>query len=249
MRSTAGILPRVACGRGRKARGVVTTGQYARRLDRVKIDDMAAIEQTKRQRTVRRGLWLTWATLAYNAIEAILSIGSGVIVGSVALVGFGIESTVELASSAVGLWRLRADLDPVSRKLSERQALFVIGYCFLALAVYIAYEAATSLVRRNAPDPSIVGMLVALCSLIVMPLLANAKRHVALDLESPALVAEAKQTQICGYLSAVLLAGVGLNAILGWWWADSVAALVMVPLIAFEGMQALRGRSVCCDCV
>jgi divalent metal cation (Fe/Co/Zn/Cd) transporter len=190
---------------------------------------------------------LTWATLLYNSLEAFLSIGAGLLAGSVALVGFGVDSVIELTASVAGLWRLHADVDPLARARIERHTVRLIGFCFLALAVYVAYDALRALIGRRAPEESLIGIVVATASLAVMPLLARAKRRVAFRLASGALAAEAKQTQICAYLSAILLAGLALNATLGWWWADPIAGLVMVPLIAWEGGQAVRGRTVCCD--
>ena len=190
---------------------------------------------------------MTWATLLYNSLEAFLSIGAGLLAGSVALVGFGVDSVIELTASVAGLWRLHADVDPLARARIERHTVRLIGFCFLALAVYVAYDALHALIGRRAPEESLIGIVVATASLAVMPLLARAKRRVAFRLASGALAAEAKQTQICAYLSAILLAGLALNATLGWWWADPIAGLVMVPLIAWEGAQAVRGRTVCCD--
>ncbi len=207
---------------------------------------MTSIATTERQRVVRRGQWLTWATLLYNSLEAILSIGAGVLAGSVALVGFGVDSVIELTAGVAALWRLRADVDPLTRARSERHTVRLIGLCFLALAVYVTYDAAHALIGRRAPGDSVVGIVIAAASLIVMPLLARAKRRVAFRLASGAIAAEAKQTQICAYLSAILLAGLAFNATVGWWWADPTAALAMVPLIVREGVDALRGRTVCC---
>ncbi len=190
---------------------------------------------------------LNVATLAYNAIEGVVAIAAGVLAGSVALVGFGLDSAIELAASATALWRLRADLDPVRRERAERVALRVIGALFIALAVYVAVDAATALLGREAPSESRVGMVLAALSVAVMPLLARAKRRVALQMGSGALAAEATQTALCAYLSVILLAGLLLNATLGWWWADPAAALAMVPIIAREGIDGLRGRSACGD--
>jgi divalent metal cation (Fe/Co/Zn/Cd) transporter len=208
---------------------------------------MTVTSTTERQNVVRRGQWLTWATLLYNSLEAVLSIGAGVAAGSVALVGFGIDSVIELTASGAGLWRLHADTDPLTRARAERHTLRLIGLCFLALALYVTYDAGHTLLGRHTPEASMLGIVIAAASLIVMPVLARAKRRVAFKLASGALAAEAKQTQICAYLSAILLAGLVLNATIGWWWADPAAALAMVPLIAWEGVQALRGRTVCCD--
>jgi divalent metal cation (Fe/Co/Zn/Cd) transporter len=201
-----------------------------------------------RTNVVRRGERLAWATVAYNSIEAVLALGAGIVAGSVALVGFGLDSVVELSSSAAGIWRLRADAAPERRVRAERIALRTIGACFLLLAAYVLFDAASALWRREAPGESVLGIVIACGSLIVMPMLARAKRRVAAQLESRALTAEAKQTELCTYLSAILLAGLALNALFGWWWADPVAGLAMVPIIGWEGVEALRGRTVCADC-
>jgi divalent metal cation (Fe/Co/Zn/Cd) transporter len=169
------------------------------------------------------------------------------VAGSVALVGFGFDSLIELGAGVAALWRLQADRDPARRHRAERTALRLVGLSFLALALYVAADATRSLLTRSGPDESFVGIAVAAASLIVMPLLARAKRRVAFRLGSGALAAEAKQTLICTYLSAILLAGLLCTATLGWWWVDAVAALGMVPLIAWEGVEGVRGRSACGD--
>ncbi|MGE0594479.1 MAG: cation diffusion facilitator family transporter [Vicinamibacterales bacterium] len=208
---------------------------------------MAVLTMTDRQGVVRRGQWLTWATIAYNSLEAVLAIASGLLAGSVALVGFGFDSVIEVGSSVAGLWRLHADASHEHRERAERRALRVIGVCFLLLAAYVLVDASRALLLGEQPEESILGIAIATGSLLVMPLLARAKRGVAARLSSRALTAEAKQTELCMYLSAILLGGLVLNAALGWWWADPVAALVMVPLIGYEGVEAVRGRTVCAD--
>ena len=202
-----------------------------------------------RVRAVRRGQWLTWATLGYNTLEGLLSVAAGLFAGSVALIGFGVDSFIEVAASLAAIWRLGVDADLSRRAVVERRALRVIGLCFLALAAYVAADATRSLIGRIAPDESLLGIAIAGVSLVVMPLLARAKREVAQTLASRAIRAEARQTDICMYLSAILLGGLGLNALFGWWWADSIAALAMVPFIAWEGRQGLRGRAGCDDCL
>ena len=209
---------------------------------------MTTLAVPDRQAVVRRGRQLTWATIVYNSFEAVLAIGAGLVVGSVALVGFGFDSVIEVGSSFAGLWRLRADPTLESRLRAERIALRVIGIAFLLLAGYVLVDAALTLLTRTPPDESRLGLLIATGSLIVMPILARAKRRVAAKLASQALTAEARQTQVCTYLSAILLGGLGLNAAFGWWWADPLAALLMVPVIGWEGLQAVRGRTACADC-
>jgi divalent metal cation (Fe/Co/Zn/Cd) transporter len=197
---------------------------------------------------VRRGQWLTWTTLGYNSLEGFLSVGAGLFAGSVALIGFGVDSFIEVTASLAAIWRLHVDAEPARRAFAERRALSVIGMCFLALAAYVAVDAARSLLNRAAPDESPVGIAIAAVSLVVMPLLARAKRKVATALGSRAIRAEARQTDICMYLSAILLVGLTLNALFAWWWADPLAALGMVPFIVWEGREALRGRAGCDDC-
>jgi len=189
---------------------------------------------------VVQGRRLEYLTIGWNSLEAIISIGAGLVAGSIALVAFGIDSIIEVSSGVVLLWRL------VSGEHREELALKLVGLSFIALAGYVAFDAAKSLILREAPDVSYVGIAIAALSLVVMPLLARAKRSVAGRLNSRALVADSRQTDICAYLSAILLAGLGLNAVIGWWWADPVAAIAMVPIIAKEGIEALRGDT-CCD--
>jgi divalent metal cation (Fe/Co/Zn/Cd) transporter len=197
---------------------------------------------------VERGLRLEYATIAYNSLEGVIAIISGLLAGSIALVGFGVDSAIEVTSGLGLVWRLHSDVHPARRERAERLSLRVVGICFLALAVYVAVDALSALIRSEAPDESIPGIALASASLVVMPLLARAKRRVAARIGSAALTADAKQTELCTYLSAILLGGLLLNALLGWWWADPVAALVMVPIIAREGMEALRGRTCCATC-
>ena len=210
-------------------------GREARRLAR------------ERGSVVRRGLLLNYATAGYNSLEALIALGAGIAAGSVALVGFGFDSVIELTASGAAIWRLHADADVTRRERNERITLRIVGALFLALALYVAVDAVRSLVGREAPDESLVGLVLAAASLVVMPLLVRAKRRVARAMGSGALAAEAQQTMICTYLSAILLGGLGLNAAFGWWWADPLAALAMVPLIAYEGVEALRGRDACGD--
>jgi divalent metal cation (Fe/Co/Zn/Cd) transporter len=188
---------------------------------------------------LREGRRLEYLTIAWNVVEAVVSIGAGALAGSTALIGFGVDSVIESASGAVLLWRLQDSEDHAAR---EAKALRMVGITFLALAAWVGYEAAESLWAREVPSPSYVGIGIACLSLLVMPWLARQKRRVAGALGSRALDSDSRQTSLCAYLSAILLAGLLLNALLGWWWADAVAALVMVPIILSEGISALRGE-------
>lgn len=201
-----------------------------------------------RSALVRRGQRLSRITLAYNTAEGIASITAGLLAGSIALTGFGIDSVIEVASSVAALWRLRSDVDVAVRERSERASLRIIGLCFLALAVYVGTDAIHALWTRARPGETIAGIVVAGLSVIIMPLLARSKRQVAFALGSRALKADAVQTDLCMYLSAIVLVGLALNAWLGWWWADPVAALIMTPIIAREGYEGLRGEDHCDDC-
>jgi divalent metal cation (Fe/Co/Zn/Cd) transporter len=186
---------------------------------------------------------LEYFTLGWNVIEAVVAIGAGAVAGSPSLVGFGADSVVESLSGSVLLWKLGSHEHDESR---ERLALRLVGVCFLVLAAYVAIDAALSLIRREPPESSVVGIAVAVASLVVMPLLAREKRKASGRLGSAALAADSRQTDLCAYLSAILLGGLLLNALLGWWWADSAAALIMVPIIVREGIGALRGET--CEC-
>jgi divalent metal cation (Fe/Co/Zn/Cd) transporter len=197
---------------------------------------------------VRRGQWLSYATIGYNTLEGVASIIAGAFAGSISLVGFGIDSLIEVASGGAALWRLRADIDEGRRERVERTSLRIIGALFVLLAAYVAMEAVKTLWTREAPRESIVGIVVAATSIVVMPLLARAKRRVAAGLSSRALNADARQTDLCMYLSAILLGGLALNARVGWWWADPLAALIMTPIIAHEGVEALRAKHSCETC-
>jgi divalent metal cation (Fe/Co/Zn/Cd) transporter len=197
-----------------------------------------------READTRTGRRLEYFTLGWNLTEAAIAITAGVVAGSIALVGFGADSVIESLSSLVLLWRLQ------SHEADERReslALRLVGVCFLILAAYVAFDAAHSLIRRELPAASFIGIGLAVVSLIVMPLLARAKRRVAARIDSAALATDSRQTDLCAYLSAILLGGLALNAAFGWWWADPVAALIMVPIIIREGTQALRGE-ICDDC-
>jgi divalent metal cation (Fe/Co/Zn/Cd) transporter len=195
-----------------------------------------------RTEAVGRGLQLEYLTVGWNVLEGLIAVASGLIAGSIALVGFGIDSMIEVSSGTVLLWRLGRDRDVERREKVEALSLKLVGCSFLALAAYVAYEALTTLFLREAPQVSYVGIGLGIVSLIVMPLLARAKRRVASQIGSHALEADSRQTDFCAYLSGILLVGLVLNASFGWWWADPVVALVMTPIIAKEGIEALHGE-------
>ena len=198
-----------------------------------------------RREQVRRGRWLEYLTVGWNSLEGIIALVAGFAAGSIALVGFGFDSIIEVTSGVALLWRLHLDA-PERRERAEQISLKIVGVSFLALAAYVAYDAVRSLITRESPEASYVGIALAALSVVVMPLLARAKRGVAAKINSRAMQADSRQTDICAYLSAILLGGLILNALLGWWWADPVAALVMTPIIVKEGVEALRGET-CCD--
>lgn len=201
-------------------------------------------QATFQTENIRRGRFLEYFTIGWNLIEAFVAIGAGVFAGSPSLIGFGIDSIIESSSGAALLWRLQ---DGERGEQREKFALQLVGISFLLLAGYVAFDAGKSLFYFEPPEVSFVGIVLAFLSLIIMPILASAKRKVAKNLDSKALKADSRQTDICAYLSAILLVGLGLNALFGWWWADSVAALIMIPIIVKEAIEALRGET-CDDC-
>ena len=208
------------------------------------MDGIASLDRTP---MARRGCRLEYFTIAWNTAEGVVAVVAGWLAGSIALVGFGVDSFIEVTSGAALLWRMAVDADVQRRERSEKRALRIVGLCFVGLAAYIAYESLSDLVRKHAPERSIPGVVLACISLVVMPLLSRAKMKIGEALNSIAMNADAKQNEFCAYLSAILLCGLLLNALFGLWWADPVAALVMVPIIANEGIQRLRGEA-CDDC-
>ena len=191
---------------------------------------------------------LVIGTMAYNALEGILALVAGLAAGSIALIGFGLDSYIELAAAGALLWRLRveargADHERVER--TERRVHRFIGGTFIALALYVVAQSAWVLWSRRPPEESALGIALAVASLIAMPLIAWGKLRAARELGSSALRAEAKETLACSYLSFTLLLGLAANAAAGWWWADPAAALLMVPWLVHEGREGLRGEG--CD--
>lgn len=195
----------------------------------------------ERQRLGRRAQLLAAASIAYNVVEAAIAITAGVVAGSVALIGFGLDSLVEVSSGLIILWQFRHRL-PESR---ERQALRLMALSFFALATYVTFESLRALVSGHDPDPSPVGIGLAIASLAIMPFLSWAQRRTGKALGSNAVVADSTQTLLCTYLSAVLLVGLLLNATLGWSWADPIAGLVIAAIAVKEGREAWRGEGCC----
>lgn len=194
---------------------------------------------SSRASLLRRGVVLEGLTVGYNALEGVVAIAAGVAAGSVALTGFGIDSVIEVTSGGLLWWRLRAELrSSVVGPTAEARSARWAGILLLALALYIVVESARRLITRDRPEESLVGIVLMVLSLIVMPLLARAKLRMAQALDSRALRADAQETIVCAWLSLTTLIGLGLNAALGWWWADPVAALAMLPLIVREGLEA-----------
>ena len=207
-------------------------------------DATATLTAADRRRLGRRAQLLAGASVTYNAVEGVVAVAAGIVAGSVALVGFGLDSVVEMSSGLVILWQFRHAM-PESR---ERQALRLIALSFFALAVYVSFESLRSLLGDAEPESSPVGIALASLSLIVMPFLSWAQRRTGTALGSGSVVADSKQTLLCTYLSAVLLAGLLLNSTLGWGWADPIAGLVVAAVALREGLEAWHGKT-CCDIV
>jgi len=189
---------------------------------------------------VQKALRLEWFLIVYNIFEAAASLAFGILAGSIALVGFGLDSVIEVSSAFVLVWRLSAPIDSEEVEKRERKALFFVGVTFLLLACYVGFESISKLINQEAPKESIAGIVIAILSLLIMPLLGLAKRKIARQIGSRALEADAMETMICAYLSVILLAGLCLNLFFGWWWADPVAGLFMVSFILKEGFETVE---------
>jgi cation diffusion facilitator family transporter len=204
---------------------------------------MANMTLARQERLHRRGLRLEWFTVAWNILEAFVAIGAGLIAGSVALVGFGVDSGIEVIAAVALLWRLyRAGprADAKERGAAEKPALYVVAATFLLLAVYISYEAVSALIAREGPETSAVGIVLSILSILIMPALAYGKQRTGWEMGSRALQADAVETWVCAYLSLALLAAVGLYAAFGWWWVDGIGALAMLPVILWQGWETLE---------
>lgn len=211
-----------------------------------------ALPESDRARLGRRAKLLAGTSVAYNVVEAVIAVSAGLAAGSVALVGFGLDSVVEVSSGLIIVWQFSHRL-PESR---EQQALKLMAVSFFALAAYVSFESVRALTSGHEPEPSTVGIVLAAVSLAVMPFLSWAQRRTGRALGSNAVVADSTQTLLCTYLSAVLLVGLVANASLGWSWADPIAGLVIAAVAAREGFEAWQGRGCCapstaaatCDC-
>lgn len=202
---------------------------------------MTAIDAADLTRLRTRARQLAWLTVVWNFIEAVVAIAAGAAAGSAALVGFGLDSTIEVASALVIIWQF-SGVD----EHREQRALRLIAVSFFALATYVSIRALFDLAGAHEAETSTVGIALAVASLIVMPALAIAKRRTGRQLGSVTVTADSQQTWLCTYLSAILLVGLVLNATVGWWWADPIAALLIAALAAREGIEAWNGDT-CCD--
>ena len=196
---------------------------------------------------VASGKRLEYFTIAWHLLEGVISLLAGLAAGSLSLVGFGVDSIIEVISGVVVLWRMNVDHRIDQRERNEKLALRLIGWSFIALSLYLIFEAIASFIDKEAPERSPVGIAISILSLIVMPLLSRAKRRIGGRLRSPAMHADAKQADFCAYLAAILLGGLLLNYWFHWWWADPLAAMAMAVIIGNEGVNASTGQGDCCD--
>jgi divalent metal cation (Fe/Co/Zn/Cd) transporter len=207
---------------------------------------MPSVAQLNRMDLLRRGRRLQWFTIGWNSLEGLVSITAGAMSGSISLMGFGIDSLIEVTSGVAALWRVHAELELDRRERIERLSLRIVGLCFMGLALYLLIDSGLTLWHQERPEHSPFGIVITALSLIVMPVLASAKRAVGRAMGSATIQADARQTDFCMYLSVIALAGLVLNWWCGWWWADPAGALLMVPIIAREGVEALRGEECSC---
>jgi len=199
------------------------------------------LSPSRRATLARRVRWLVAATIAYNVVEAAVALTAGSLASSTALIGFGLDSVIEVSSAAAVAWQF-AGRDPEAR---EKVALRVIAVSFFALAAYVGVESVRALVGGERADHSTVGLVLAGLSLVIMPVLSAAQRRAGRELGSASAVADSKQTLLCTYLSAVLLVGLGVNSLFGWWWADPIAGLIIAAVAIKEGREAWRGDACC----
>jgi divalent metal cation (Fe/Co/Zn/Cd) transporter len=204
---------------------------------------MTSATLSRKERLHRRGVRLEVFTVAWNVVEAVVAVGVGIAVGSVALVGFGVDSGIEVISAVALLWRLLKAGPHASvpeESAAERKALYLVAATFFLLALYILYEAVGALISGEGPESSTVALVLSAVSLVIMPVLAYLKGRTGREMGSRALVADSVETWVCAYLSVALLAAVGLNAAYGWWWADPLGALAMLPVILWQGWETFE---------
>lgn len=207
----------------------------------VRVPISSTSEETYRT-YIQAGRRIEYLTIAWTSLEAGIGIAAGLIAGSVALIGFGVDSIIELSMGIVLLWRLNDHPESEGR---EKIAHQLVGVGFFALAAYISFDALRTLLTHDPPRVSYFGIAYAGACLVVMPLIARAKRRIAHKIGSDALHADSHQSDICAYLSGILIVGLALNALFGWWWADPVAALCMIPIVLKEGYDGVRGKACC----
>lgn len=205
-----------------------------------------AVEGALRPKLVRRAIFLEIGVILYNLLEGVIAITAGILAGSVALIGFGLDSAIEVSASIAVLTHLWVNRDDEALEWERRVAMFV-GLTLLALAAYVGVRAVTDLITASKPEASYLGIGIAMLSLAVMPLVSRTEHRLSHAIGSRSLEAESRETLMCTYLSAALLLGLGANALLGWWWADPIAALVIVGFLIKEGWEALTRRELCCD--
>jgi divalent metal cation (Fe/Co/Zn/Cd) transporter len=202
-------------------------------------DDLSVVWDAEGLRDMRGARRIEYLSIAWTSLEAVVGMAAGILAGSIALISFGADSIIEVASSGVLLWRLS---NPIRGEDREELAHRLVGVSFLALAAYVCVAAVHDLIAHEAPRASYFGIIYAAACVIVMPLLAGAKRRASRRVKSNALHADSHQSDICAWLSVILLAGLALNALFDWWWADPMAALAMLPIIVKEGISGLRGE-------
>ena len=208
-----------------------------------------ALTPTTRSEAVTRQKWLTAGTIGWNVVEGVVAIAAGIAAGSASLIGFGLDSGIEVSAAAILAWRLAQERRTGCKQEIDRRAQRLVAVSFAALALYVGIESVRDLAMADRPDGSLVGIVVAALSLVVMPYLARAKRRLAPVMGSRAVEAEAKQTYLCALLSAALLVGLSTNAALGWWWADPLAGLFIASLAAYQAVNVWRAESLedtCC---
>ena len=241
------MAPRSRCQPARPGTGIVGKGPASHSKEGNAELMTTPANPLERRTLLRRGVWLEYITVGWNIVEGVVAVSAGVLARSPALIGFGVDSFVESVSGTVLIWRLRAELhgaeeDGERFERIEHRAERIVGASFLLLAAYVGFEAVTSLLGREEPAASPIGIALTALSIVVMLWLARAKRQTGEALGSRALIADSKQTYACWYLSFTTLAGLALNALFGLWWADPIAALAICVFLVREGIEAINGE-------